>query len=812
MAVVATLQWMPTPPMLPSASPYDILRAARWRSALLTTFSLSLGFFEAVPLHALRNAGTLDVSILADLAGYQASLAEAGATDVGRTYDLIPLKIPGGCFHPKIMMLDGADGLRATVGSGNLTFGGWGHNVETLDLLVPAQAPLAFADLADFLGYLALYIEEGRFMAPRCPTMVGAMEEACRRAARVGGTGRTRVLHTFDGPIAGQLAMHAEDLGGAEELTVLSPYFGGPDAVLALGEALDCARIQVAVTGRAPEFYDFAGAGSHVEPVRSDAFSSTSLLHAKIFEVVCRHGRLTLAGSANATGPALIRSGNVEASVLRVVDDRLTFGWVPTGVPDTAAGEGGDPDPAGGPCLAALFDEGVIQGRVFGTFGSAGAWDARVVSGTVHAALPAIVVGPDGSFASRPGAALPIRDLLRSTQLVLMRDGVEVRGWLAFDHVLAAVRERGPVAVAILRTLAGYEEPEDLAVILSFFVSDPTAFLGDDLGAPSRGGEGHEARDDPGATVDPAALQPNGAFGDRIAFGAHGAGASAFERLLVSLRRYVRDAAPPSRALADADDIGDTAQGDIEESGALPRWRVEALVDAVADFVDALPRDGSEFRRHAGSLLELILFAAERSSEPEALRAEHIQRWMGIVRGAGAAVEGPDPLDLAYVAVLVSRVLADAAWAGRAHERLQAWCRGPLDPTWIGAAAPVGGEIRERRLSGSADGCAWDEAVRLTLIARTTWTTVQEVQRALVGGDPIPDLPGALSAEAAVLARATAVPGGPRRVYALPAPSRWPACQRCFRNLPAAGRERLRTHRIALVQCCDVVLLDPWLD
>ncbi len=125
--------------MLPQVSPYDVLCAGRWRAALLTTFSLSLSFFEAVPLHALRKAGAQDIGILADMTGYQASLAEAGVSGVGRTYDLVPVKVASGCFHPKIMILDGADGLRATVSSGNLTFGGWGYNVETLDLLVPTR-------------------------------------------------------------------------------------------------------------------------------------------------------------------------------------------------------------------------------------------------------------------------------------------------------------------------------------------------------------------------------------------------------------------------------------------------------------------------------------------------------------------------------------------------------------------------------------------------------------------------------------------------------------------------------------------------
>lgn len=800
--------------MLTSISPYEVIRSGRWHTALLTTFSLSLSFFEAVPLHALRKAGAQDVGILADLMGYQASLAEAGVSDVGRTYDLVPLKVATGCFHPKLMLLDGPDGLRATVGSGNLTFGGWGHNIETLDLLVPAHTPLAFADLADFLVHLTIHVEEGSIAASECPTIVGTMAEACRKAARVGGGDRTRLIHTFDGPIIEQLAEHADALGGAEEITVLSPYFGGPTAILALAQALGCMRVRVAVTGRAPEFFDFAGArtlGSHVQPVQSNAFRPAALLHAKIIEVVCRHGRMTLAGSANATKPALVTSANVEASVLRIVDDRLTFGWSPADPRDMADGEGGNPDPAGGPCLSARFDEGSIRGRMFGMSGPNGTWDARIVSGALHVALGSVTVATDGSFVLRPGAALPIRNLFRSTQLVLARDAIEIRGWLVFNHVLGAVRERGPVAEAMLRTLAGAEEPDDLAVILSFFVANPASFLHDEVGAPTTGKAGHPLPDVPGGVIDLTELKPTEAFED-AASSVPIAGASAFERLLASLRRHVRESTPQQRALADADDLGSKVQGDGGEAGAVPRWRVDEVVEALADFVEGLPRGEPEFRRHAVSLLDFILFSAERSAEPEALKAEHIQRWVGIVRGTGTAPEEPDVLDRAYVAVLASRVLADRSQASYVHSWLQAWCRGALEATWIYAVTPNRDGIRERRLSGPTDDDAWVEVMRLTTSTRTSWMNVHEVQRALAGEGALPVLPAALAAEGAILGRVVAGLDNPQRVKMLPARSDRPACQRCFRNLPYEGQERLRSYRITLVRCCDLVLLDPWLE
>src|ERR1019366_5811633 len=76
--------------------------------------------------------------VMADLEGYRSSLADAGAIGVGRSYDLVPVKVKNGVFHPKIaVLIDDQGTVRATVGSGNLSFGGWGYNTEVLDVLVP---------------------------------------------------------------------------------------------------------------------------------------------------------------------------------------------------------------------------------------------------------------------------------------------------------------------------------------------------------------------------------------------------------------------------------------------------------------------------------------------------------------------------------------------------------------------------------------------------------------------------------------------------------------------------------------------------
>ncbi len=75
---------MPTGPV--QFSHFDLIQSAPWRAALFTSFPLSLSFFEAAPLIKLRAGNCRQITILADVLGYAASLSERGS--VGDRADL----------------------------------------------------------------------------------------------------------------------------------------------------------------------------------------------------------------------------------------------------------------------------------------------------------------------------------------------------------------------------------------------------------------------------------------------------------------------------------------------------------------------------------------------------------------------------------------------------------------------------------------------------------------------------------------------------------------------------------------------------
>lgn len=311
----------------------ELIGAHTWQRATFTTYSFSASFAEAVLVEALMRQGVTDITILTDPLGYRMALRERGAVRIGREYVVHPVAVRQGCFHPKLMVLEADDTTHVTIGSNNLTFGGWSANLECVEHIHTVGMAAAMRDVGRFFTTLA--------DAPNCEHDA---QTYCRdlgaRLASAGATGRddgaVRVLSSLEGPLSDRLQAAALELGGATALTVASPYWEAT-AIERLAKALGVSEIRAHVPLSqvpAPEGMDWPRDAKMVRPVRighlAVEHAATSGLHAKVFEVVCARGRLVLSGSANATGAALTHGGatarNVEVCVLRT-DRRAGHRW-----------------------------------------------------------------------------------------------------------------------------------------------------------------------------------------------------------------------------------------------------------------------------------------------------------------------------------------------------------------------------------------------------------------------------------------------------------------------------------------------------
>lgn len=108
-------------------NPREFCSLPGYTAALFLTYDFDPVFFERVVLRELWAGGTGDIVVVADRSRVDASLDRwgGGVVHLGRRYQLIPAAVEGP-FHPKVILRAGPEGVIAWVGSGNLTFGGWG--------------------------------------------------------------------------------------------------------------------------------------------------------------------------------------------------------------------------------------------------------------------------------------------------------------------------------------------------------------------------------------------------------------------------------------------------------------------------------------------------------------------------------------------------------------------------------------------------------------------------------------------------------------------------------------------------------------
>ncbi|KAA3660161.1 MAG: hypothetical protein DWQ04_20195, partial [Chloroflexi bacterium] len=104
-----------------------------FETAVYCTYGVDLAFFEEAILHPLRVNGCRRHIIFVDAARYADTLRDLrdSANWIGRRYLLIPMHMPPyQSFHSKMVLLLGPERGRLLLGSGNLTFTGFGHNCE----------------------------------------------------------------------------------------------------------------------------------------------------------------------------------------------------------------------------------------------------------------------------------------------------------------------------------------------------------------------------------------------------------------------------------------------------------------------------------------------------------------------------------------------------------------------------------------------------------------------------------------------------------------------------------------------------------
>ena len=111
-------------------NPREFCRETGYTSAVALTYSFNPTFFEKLVLPDLWYGGTGAIVIVADQRQLEDGLEHSGGQlrYLGSGYHLTAGN--RAAFHPKLLLRIGPSGAYLSLGSGNITHGGWGANQE----------------------------------------------------------------------------------------------------------------------------------------------------------------------------------------------------------------------------------------------------------------------------------------------------------------------------------------------------------------------------------------------------------------------------------------------------------------------------------------------------------------------------------------------------------------------------------------------------------------------------------------------------------------------------------------------------------
>lgn len=329
-----------------------------YQSAIMTSFSFDLSYFENVILRELRKRWISSVNLLVDQRQLDtlSDISLLALRSVGKEYSVngVPAK---GAFHPKINFFIGDKNLLVLFGSGNLTAGGHGKNHEMFAGFMAnekdvSQLPLIreiwnylvkFTNSAD--GYAVQRIERDVFDC--CPLLKNATAQPKHFFSKINDAVDVALLYNeSDNSIFNQLSSLLP-VDQIETITLASPFYDQDgSALLNLSDLFQNAKslnvliqekcqlppIDFHENGRI-NFYDFDKTSRGLCKIKKYSgclFSQN--LHAKVFCFYSNDYTYCLVGSANATISALgtktISPINEEFCVLYKIDNTRKKNYV----------------------------------------------------------------------------------------------------------------------------------------------------------------------------------------------------------------------------------------------------------------------------------------------------------------------------------------------------------------------------------------------------------------------------------------------------------------------------------------------------
>lgn len=752
-------------------------------------------------LPSLQRAGTRDITIFSDIEGVAGALSETGARHVGRAYAVEPVHVSRGVFHPKLTSLLGHDQPDLLlVGSGNLTFGGWGRNLELFEYLMPDAHPAAFKDAAAFLRGLSAASRVTLLNDSALNEHAGVLEAAGADAVE----GQVRLVHNLEQGISDQIVQYAAGLGGAQRLTIASPYYGGPDAARSLCKRLGLDSFDVhvgqrlAVHGEHFRFDLAPEAAPVVLELLQPAEKEQRPLHAKLIEIVCAQGRLIISGSVNASYPALSNPDNVELAVLRIVENRQIFARSPhtSELPKLEWTESPVEQNGKGIILSASYSDGAIEGKLFSSH-SEGPWQAVIDLGGERHLLGEVEVDRLGQFQLQAGWLEAAAYRTQRSTLVLRQGDSEAHGFVSFPDILTAARRLGGVAGSLLNIAGGADEDADWVVLLEWFAKNPEQTASGWNRPRTKSGPAPASEE----TVSVTALVPQVDQSPSFEHQGSQSAQSTLNRLLARLRNVLQEpsAVPNGRSSTD-----DEPEASDDKKKTPPDKKLIKVFDQVVEVLSQrVPASPAVELKRLGEIGIFMLL--RRADEPERI-TEFLRHWLKLALTHLHLGDLDEELHTLALGISVLSAAFDRN-PSRARRQLidlcgSVWVRAiGAEPAPLAKGLKPFGLLAERSISRNV----WEKTLEAALNSPIGLEDVPKLIAAVTADSPLPVLPGLAGSPHLDQLRHLLDKGRRDRIYFGTRATN--SCPRCHQNFPIASLEDFKNKGLTRTECCNGIIL-----
>jgi hypothetical protein len=577
-------------------------------------------------------------------------------------------------------------------GSGNLTFGGYGRNLEVLDVVTPESEPQCFCEFGRFLYALKrrkdIYRPDKRWR----DSFANRAFESAGSSAPDGTPAFPRLIHSVETPVIEQLA---ELIGGeVDQITVLSPYYDNDGkAVRKLIETFRPRAIRIGLPP-APHLssFPFPAAGKWdlcPSAARIGDEEEKRPLHAKWMELNTAADMFIVTGSVNCTKQALLTTNNVEVAIARHDASRqLGADWKTVPIPADICLQDYQAPGLGSRCLvyAELNASEELDGQIISSAGIGGCWTGSLQKPDGTSLEFTTLVSAVGKFSV---AISEVETVVfsQALQIAMQCGDLFARGWVQNTEILAMPRLKKLGISSLLRLINREETEDDDIALLDYLAVHANDHLATFKGAIRSAPKESSKNDEMTVHLENLSRIAASALTSTFDMSIGGSAQSALERVFAQLRRRFLSSSAGERSERAVMNTENDTEGDDSEA-ANEEARVRTKLQTALDYFDVNIReliDAKEVKDSARNALytlwlEVILHMILRRQGNRSGAVAFLRNWFRRATEDCHFAENVDSLEQHVVtsAAVLGYVDGTSAFLERMHESLEAFWSGPV--------------------------------------------------------------------------------------------------------------------------------------